>query len=352
MSFNNYNNFNNSNNDFMAKKAMTLWMGDLDDGTEEAAIEAAFVAVGETVVSVKCIKNRYDGKPAGYAFVEFPSIEASQRALLRLNGKPIPNTNPPKRFKLNTASKNRDNGEEYSIFVGDLTDDVDDFSLYETFQKRYSSCKGAKVVLGNGGISRGFGFVRFSNQSEQMSALRDMQNFVGLGGRPLRVSGATPRKEWGNRGGGGGDNWGDNRNQHGGAGGGNNQGGDWGGNPNDPQWQQWQQYYQQQQYWQYQQYSNQWGDYWQQQNFPQGQNPEASGPQIGPEAPAAAATNASSSATAPTANKASKSDDPNEAFDVEGANAELMARSEDFLKTLDESQWFSDILNFTAVAAN
>ena len=71
--------FQNNQNDFMAKKAMTLWMGDLDDGLEEAAISASFLAAGEQVVSVKCIKNRYDGKPAGYAFVEFPSIEASQR---------------------------------------------------------------------------------------------------------------------------------------------------------------------------------------------------------------------------------------------------------------------------------
>ena len=55
---------------------------------------------------------------------------------------------------------------------------------------------------------------------------------------------------------------------------------------------------------------------------------------------------------APAPKSASKSDDPNEAFDVEGANAELMARSEDFLSTLDESQWFSDILNFAPIAVN
>ena len=346
----------NFKDDFLAKKAMTLWMGDLDDGMEEPAISAAFVAVGETVTAVKCIKNRFDGKPAGYAFVEFPSIEASQRALLRLNGKPIPDANPPKRFKLNTASKNRDGGEEYSIFVGDLTDEVDDYSLYESFQKRYASCKGAKVVLGAGGVTRGFGFVRFSNQAEQMAALREMQNFSGLGGRPIRVSSATPRKDWGPRGaggggGGGGDGWGDRNSSVGGGGGssgggaggagGANGGAEWGSgsNSNDPQqWQQWQQYYQQQQqYWQYQQYSSQWGDYWQQ-NYPAGQNPD--GGSATPDLPA------------PPPTKASKSDDPNEAFDVEGANAELIARSEDFMKTIDDSQWFSEILNFPCVAAN
>lgn len=336
--------FPNNQNDFMAKKAMTLWMGDLDDGLEEAAISASFLAAGEQVVSVKCIKNRFDGKPAGYAFVEFPSIEASQRALLRLNGKAMPNTNPPKRFKLNTASKNKSqDGEEFSIFVGDLADEIDDFMLYETFQKRYPSCRGAKVVLGTGGVSRGFGFVRFGSQAEQMAALREMQNFDGLGNRPIRVSGATPRNRVDNR-----NNWNDHDNHQGDDGSGGDWGGSGGSGGQDTQWQQWQQMYQQQQqYWQYQQYSNQWGDYWQQ-NY---QGDQSGAPTIGPEQSTGAAPSAPA-APAPPASKASKSDDPTEAFDVEGANAELMARNEDFIKSFEDSQWFSDILNFPCAAAN
>lgn len=33
---------------------------------------------------------------------------------------------------------------EYSLFVGELTDDVDDFALYDGFSKRYQSVKAAK----------------------------------------------------------------------------------------------------------------------------------------------------------------------------------------------------------------
>ena len=62
--------------------------------------------------------------------------------------------------------------EEYSIFVGDLTEDVDDYDLYKTFKDRYPSTKGAKVVLESNGESRGFGFVRFSNTIDQAAALR------------------------------------------------------------------------------------------------------------------------------------------------------------------------------------
>ena len=36
---------------------------------------------------------------------------------------------------------------EYSLFVGDITDDVDDLQLYSTFAKRYKSCQAAKGEL-------------------------------------------------------------------------------------------------------------------------------------------------------------------------------------------------------------
>lgn len=43
---------------------------------------------------------------------------------------------------------------EYSLFVGDLTPDVDDGMLYEFFVKVYPSCRGGKVVLDQAGVSK------------------------------------------------------------------------------------------------------------------------------------------------------------------------------------------------------
>lgn len=42
---------------------------------------------------------------------------------------------------------------EFSVFVGDLASDVQDFQLQQVF-KNYPSCKGAKVVTDQYGYSR------------------------------------------------------------------------------------------------------------------------------------------------------------------------------------------------------
>lgn len=43
---------------------------------------------------------------------------------------------------------------EFSVFVGDLTSDVDDYHLHQFFLKKFPSCKGAKVVTDPYGNSR------------------------------------------------------------------------------------------------------------------------------------------------------------------------------------------------------
>lgn len=44
------------------------------------------------------------------------------------------------------------------------------------------------------GKSRGYGFVRFLTESDMDKALIEMQNFCGLGYKPIRVSLAIPKR--------------------------------------------------------------------------------------------------------------------------------------------------------------
>ncbi|XP_042318751.1 putative uncharacterized protein C6orf52 homolog isoform X3 [Sceloporus undulatus] len=77
---------------------------------------------------------------------------------------------------------------EFSIFVGELTPEVDDFLLYDYFFKRYPSCIDCKVATDLLGYSRGYGFVRFSDEGDMMRALQDCQNAPGLGGKRIRLT--------------------------------------------------------------------------------------------------------------------------------------------------------------------
>ncbi|XP_053190967.1 tRNA selenocysteine 1-associated protein 1-like isoform X3 [Scomber japonicus] len=167
----------------------TLWMGNLEAYMDEKFITRAFSTMGEQVVNVRIIRNKMTGGALGYCFVEMTDEATAERCLRKINGKALPGANPPTRFKLNRATFGKqDSGQMYSLFVGDLTPEVDDGMLYEFFYNRYPSCRGGKVVLDSMGNSKGCGFVQFPDERLQKRALEECQGAVGLGAKPLRLS--------------------------------------------------------------------------------------------------------------------------------------------------------------------
>ncbi|RKF64285.1 putative RNA-binding protein C23E6.01c [Erysiphe neolycopersici] len=176
----------------------TLWMGELEPWIDENFIRSVWFGMGETV-NVKMIRDKFSGN-AGYCFIDFNSPAAAAKAL-SLNGSMIPNTSRP--FKLNWASgggladRRDDRGPEFSIFVGDLGPEVNEYVLVSLFQARFPSCKSAKIMTDPiSGMSRGYGFVRFANEQDQQRALNEMQG-VYCGNRPMRISTATPKNKSG-----------------------------------------------------------------------------------------------------------------------------------------------------------
>jgi RNA recognition motif-containing protein len=192
----------------------TLWMGELEPWIDENFVRNVWFQLGENV-NVKMIRDKFSGN-AGYCFVEFQNPAAAAKALT-LNGTQIPNSSRP--FKLNWASgggltdrrfvsqqnsatgsqtlshhpSSDDRGPEYSIFVGDLGPEVNEYVLVSLFQSRFPSCKSAKIMTDPvSGMSRGYGFVRFSDEQDQHRALTEMQG-VYCGNRPMRISTATPK---------------------------------------------------------------------------------------------------------------------------------------------------------------
>lgn len=177
----------------------TLWMGELEPYMDENWIKQIWYSLGENV-QVKMIRDKYSGQNAGYCFVDFGNNASAIKALTNLQGSFIPGTNRP--FRLNWASgggmneRGRDDRTpEFSVFVGDLGSEVTDQVLYAAFQGRFMSLKSAKVVTDPAtGGSRGYGFVRFHDETDQNRALTEMQG-VYCGTRPMRISMATPKNK-------------------------------------------------------------------------------------------------------------------------------------------------------------
>lgn len=154
------------------------------------------------VTLVKVIRNKQTGLSEGYGFVEFFSHAAAEKVLQGYASVMMPNTEQP--FRLNWATfsmgdKRSDNGPDLSIFVGDLAPDVTDSLLLETFASKFPSVKAAKVVFdANTSRSKGYGFVRFGDDSERSQAMTEM-NGVFCSTRAMRIGAATPRKSFGHQ---------------------------------------------------------------------------------------------------------------------------------------------------------
>lgn len=170
-----------------ASRSNSLYMGDLDPSWDENAIRAVWANLGEPNVQVKLIRNSGStGGSSGYCFVEFPSHLNASNALLK-NGLLIPNARN-RYLKLNWASFATAPGNEHSVFVGDIAPNVSEAQLFELFISRYASTLNAKIVFDQmTGVSKGYGFVKFGQESEQQRALLEMQG-VFLNGRAVRVS--------------------------------------------------------------------------------------------------------------------------------------------------------------------
>ena len=184
-----------------------LWMGDLEPTWDENAIMQIWEIFGETPVSVKLIRDKFSDKPkgkvnAGYCFVSFSSQKGVSSAILK-NGLQIPGS--VRTLKLNWASGSNYSGQpddlgskttkninDFSVFVGDLATEVTDTMLFDAFNKEFpNEIKQAKIMMDPvTRLSKGFGFVRFTNGLVQQKALNEMTGYR-ISSRQIRVGAAV-----------------------------------------------------------------------------------------------------------------------------------------------------------------
>ena len=174
----------------------SLWIGELDNWMDDNYIKNAINNYNIELKSIKIMKDKNTGTSLGYGFIEFEDKEIANNALKQLNGQPLPNSN--KVFKLNWASynnnKNTSNPNEYSIYVCDLDPSVNEETLTSFFKEKYNSVISSKIVIDpSTKISKGYGFVKFSDQNESQKALQEM-NGANINGKNIKTGTASYKK--------------------------------------------------------------------------------------------------------------------------------------------------------------
>jgi len=190
----------------------TLWMGDVSGWWDDNFIVQLWAQLGFSVM-VKVIKPKRNlllrqisrnrgaqtlANHSGYCFVQFSTPKDAENALT-LNGTPIPGAGG-KPFRLNwataaTLDTQLEQTPEFSLFVGDLSSGTTEAHLLSLFQTHFDTVKTVRVMTDPAtGVSRCFGFVRFTSEEDRNRALVEM-NGKWLGGRPIRVALATPKHQ-------------------------------------------------------------------------------------------------------------------------------------------------------------
>ncbi|KAI4092375.1 MAG: hypothetical protein L6R37_007585 [Teloschistes peruensis] len=188
-----------------------LYVGGLDTRVTEDILRQIFEVAGH-VQNVKIIPDKNLGaseqsKGLNYGFVEYDDPGAAERAMSTLNGRRVHQSpketsegmhaDLAKEIKVNWAyqSNNQtkeDTSNHYHIFVGDLSNEVNDEVLLQAFSA-FGSVSEARVMWDmKTGRSRGYGFVAFRDREQAEKALSSMDG-EWLGSRAIRCNWANQK---------------------------------------------------------------------------------------------------------------------------------------------------------------
>ncbi|KAJ4814537.1 Oligouridylate-binding family protein [Rhynchospora pubera] len=162
----------------------SVYVGNVHLQVTEALLQEVFQSVGP-VEGCKLIRK----EKSSFGFVDYYDRRSAALAIVTLNGRQL--FGQPIKVNWAYASGQReDTSGHFNIFVGDLSPEVTDATLFACFSV-YTSCSDARVMWDQKtGRSRGFGFVSFRSQQDAQSAINDL-NGKWLGSRQIRCNWAT-----------------------------------------------------------------------------------------------------------------------------------------------------------------
>ncbi|MCJ1413379.1 hypothetical protein MMC19_007484 [Ptychographa xylographoides] len=168
-----------------------LYVGGLDPRVTEDVLRQIFETTGH-VQNVKIIPDK-NSKGFNYGFIEYDDPGAAERAMQTLNGRRVHQSEIRVNwaYQSNTSNK-EDTSNHFHIFVGDLSNEVNDEVLLQAFSA-FGSVSEARVMWDmKTGRSRGYGFVAFRDRGDAEKALSSMDG-EWLGSRAIRCNWANQK---------------------------------------------------------------------------------------------------------------------------------------------------------------
>ncbi|XP_030351904.1 nucleolin [Strigops habroptila] len=197
------------------RESKTLIVNNLSYAASEETLQELF----KKASSIKMPQTN-QGRPKGYAFVEFPTTEDAKEALNSCNNTEIEGRTIRLEFsspgwqKGNTNARGGFNQQSKTLFVRGLSEDTTEETLRESFEGSIS----ARIVTDRDtGSSKGFGFVDFSSPEDAKAAKEAMEDGE-IDGNKVILDFAKPKGEF-QRGGGFGGGFGGRGGRGGGRGG-------------------------------------------------------------------------------------------------------------------------------------
>jgi RNA recognition motif-containing protein len=119
------------------------------------------------------------------------STSVCSAALAALNGREVLGSELKVTWNVQQAGPKEDTSGHPTVFVGNIGDAIDEYTLFEAFSQY--NCSDSRIIRGDDGRCLGYGFVTIRTQEDAKAAVTAMDGHR-LMGRPLRVSFAkTPR---------------------------------------------------------------------------------------------------------------------------------------------------------------
>ncbi|CAI9297539.1 unnamed protein product [Lactuca saligna] len=169
---------------FDSATCRSVYVGNIHPQVTEPLLQEIFSSTG-ALEGCKLIRK----ENSSYGFVDYFDRRFAALAIVTLNGRHL--FGQP--IKVNWAyasSQREDTSGHFNIFVGDLSPEVTDATLFSCFSV-YTTCSDARVMWDQKtGRSRGFGFVSFRNQQDAQTAINDL-NGKWLGSRQIRCNWAA-----------------------------------------------------------------------------------------------------------------------------------------------------------------